>query len=44
MRAKAIDHSLYHKMHVLKRDISVSYARKQVAKPLRAQLWLKEEK
>lgn len=40
MKARVITHS-YHKMHVLKRNIFVSYATKKITKTFRAQIWFR---
>ena len=43
MKARVIMRS-YHKMHVLKRNIFVSYATKKITKTFRAQIWFRERK
>ena len=42
MKARVIMHS-YHKMHVLKRNIFISYATKKITKTFRAQIWFREK-
>ena len=43
MKARVIMRS-YHKMHVLKRNIFVSYATKKITKTFRAQIWFRERR